>query len=589
MTYSITAELKDFISLSPHIKRLLKTACAIIMISEMIKIFPPFLFKQIVDLMVVYDPAKGISLELVGWLLAGYFGAMITTSLLDTARMRFLYTQIFNSETDVISTISKKLLSLDISFHETHNTGANMSKIYRGSSRLSDIMFHLVDTVIPIICQSIVTIVIFFWMSWEVGLSYLLFIPIFIYLLKLDVQATQPYRKRLQESFDTFAGTLAQSVSNIRTVKDFNAEDKEFGKAKTSLNKYLQAHNLRNIAGLRASFAEEAFVALARVATLSLGVWLMVHQRITPGSLVFLVTLSEKAYINLQRTYRVYYLLQDAAPSIERFKEINEQRITVKDNPTSKLRIHDGEVNFGDASFEYTKGTAAIDHVSFEIPARSVTALVGRSGGGKSTVAKLSLRHFDPSSGAILIDGHDIREYSLKSLRGAIGLVSQDVELFNESVHDNIAYGVSHGTERASRKEVIQAAKLAHAHEFISKLSKGYDALIGERGVRLSGGQKQRLAIARSLVKKPKILIFDEATSSLDAESERLVHSAIQGLMGRVTLIIIAHRFATIERADKIILLENGRVAEIGTHKELAAKKGIFAKLRKLQELGEVG
>ena len=221
MANSLYSELKDFIALSPYIQRLLKTSCAIIMISEVIKIFPPFIFKQIIDAMVVYDPAIGISLELVGWLLAGYFGAMVTTSLVDTVRMRFLYVQIFKSETDVISSIAKKLLSLDIAFHETHNTGANMSKIYRGSGRLTDIMFHLVDTVIPIICQSIVTIVIFFWMSWEVGLSYLLFIPIFIYLLKLDVQATQPYRARLHESFDAFAGTLAQSVFNIRTVKDF--------------------------------------------------------------------------------------------------------------------------------------------------------------------------------------------------------------------------------------------------------------------------------------------------------------------------------------------------------------------------------
>jgi ABC-type multidrug transport system fused ATPase/permease subunit len=219
--------------------------------------------------------------------------------------------------------------------------------------------------------------------------------------------------------------------------------------------------------------------------------------------------------------------------------------------------------------------------VSFTVRPKTTAALVGRSGSGKSTVVKLLLRQSDPKSGHVLVDETPVSGYSLKELRSKIAVVSQDVELFNESVAANIAYGAP----KASRAAVIKAAKMAHAHDFIMALPKKYDTVIGERGVKLSGGQKQRLAIARALLRDPKVLILDEATSSLDAESEARIHDAITGLSGKITLIIIAHRFSTIERADHVILLERGRVAESGTHEELLRKEGIFAKLRRLQKL----
>ncbi len=195
------------------------------------------------------------------------------------------------------------------------------------------------------------------------------------------------------------------------------------------------------------------------------------------------------------------------------------------------------------------------------------------------------LRHYDPTSGKVKIDGNNIEDYSFQNLRKNMAIVSQDVELFNETIYENIAYGV----ENVSMNDVINAAKMAYADEFIQKLPKKYKTKIGERGIRLSGGQKQRIAIARALLRKPKIIIFDEATSSLDSESEKKIHDAIYKLIGKQTLILIAHRFSTIQHANKIILLENGKVTEVGTQKELMKKKGIFAKLRKLQELGEVG
>ncbi len=566
------------------IPKLIYNAVGMIFIFELIKVIPPYIFKRVIDTFVTYDPVVGISLHMLAWLLGGYFGSMLLMTCCEMTSRRFLYMQIHRTEPDIGNRAVRKLLNLDVSYHERNNTGANMSKVFRGMQRVNEIMFQLVDVIIPIFFQSITTLIILFFISWEAAVAYIVFVPLFVFILLKESMYTQKYREKIHESHDRFAAIVAQSIINVRTVKDFNNEDREMQKSALPLREYNKALNMRNLIGVWNLGLEDFLINLARVLTLGFGVWLMIHGRITAGSLVFMVTLTEKAYINLQRVYRIYYVLQDAAPSVARFVAIRDEPVIVVDNPSSRLKMQHGSVCFKDVTFAYNKKSIALHNVSFDIKPKSVVALVGRSGCGKSTTVKLILRHFDPTYGCVLIDGRNVREYSLRNLRSSIGIVSQDVELFNESVADNIAYG----TPGVLKSEVVHAAKLANAHDFIRKLEHGYDTLIGERGVRLSGGEKQRLAIARALIKKPKIIIFDEATSSLDAESERYVHNSIKNLIGKVTLIIIAHRFATIQKVDKIILLENGYVAEIGTHNELLTKKGIFAKLRKLQQLGDL-
>ena len=577
-------EVKKFLGISPLIGRFLRKAVIFVAIFEIIKITPPYIFKNVIDSMVAYDPEVGISLSLVVWLVGGYLLSMSLMTLMEMINIRTLYMKIHNIEIDLLKKTLRKLLSLDLAYHQRENTGSKVSRILNGTSRVVDMMFRSLDMMLPSVIQSVVTLIIVAFTSPLIALIYVLFTPAFIFVLYRDARVTQKARERVQEEHETVWGLISQSVYNVRTVKDHDCEEYELARTSRPLSRFGRAVDTRNYLGVWCTGFEDILLSLGRVVTLAVGIFLMTRGEITPGGLVFVVTLTEKAYLNLQRLSKGYYFMQDAAPAIERLHKVFSQPVLVKEDPGSKSKIRTGQVDFHDVSFSYDGKKNALDDVSFTIESKSVTALVGRSGSGKTTAVNLILRHFDPTRGSIKIDGVDLRDYSFKELRSNVTIVSQDVEVFNDTVLENIAYGI----KGAARKDVVAAARLAHADGFIRRLDKGYDTLIGERGVRLSGGQKQRLAIARALLRKPKVLIFDEATSSLDAESERYIHSAIMGLAGKLTLIIIAHRFATIQKADKIILLEDGRLKEIGSHKELIRKKGIFYKLRKLQELGDV-
>ena len=587
MDDSLKKAMSEFFSLSPLLKQLFASSLVVNICFELVKILPPFFFTRLLDSLIVFDPAKGVSFSLVAVLVGAYFVSLGSLTACEVLFRHFVSTMISNTEADVLTRITRKLLSLDTLFHEQFNTGANINKIIKGSDRLVEFLYRIFDNVTPIAIQSVITLIILVWASWEVALTYVVFASIYACLMLYDAKITQKARERYTYCHSMFVGEIAQSIINIRTVKDFNNEAKELGKSKKWIDRYVEACQIRHRLSKRAVILEGAVQNTARVVTLALGVYLLVHQRFTPGLLVFIVTLTEKAYINLGNLSVSYFRLQDSMPSISAFSRLMRQHSAIKDDGDSAVRIEKGAIEFDRVSFRYdsrNRSTAAVKGLSFRIPDRSVTALVGRSGAGKSTIVKLLFRHFDPTAGSILIDGVDARKYSLENLRGGLALVSQDVELFNQSVFENIAYGAAN----ASEKDVVHAAKMAYAHEFIMAFPRGYDTRIGERGVRLSGGQKQRLAIARALVRKPKILVFDEATSSLDAESEKYIHQSIVGLIGKMTLVIIAHRFSTIARADRIILLDNGELKEVGSHQELLRKKGIFARLRRLQELGDL-
>lgn len=579
----IKGRLFDLLNLSPKVKKVLKVVLILTIIFELIKVIPPILFKEIIDWMVQFNPEEPVTLKFIAILVCGYFVSMLVMTAIEVVGKKMVFSRISAVEYDLTIRSFKKLLALDLTYHEKHNTGTSINKVLKGVHRVVDILFRLAEQLFPSIIQATITFVILSYLNWIIGLSFLVFVPLFVIVLIYGSTKTQKVREQYHKKYDQFAGLVNQSMSNIRTVKDFDNEEKELAKSRKVLNRFLKLILKRVKLGYRNMLWEDIIINTARFLTLGLSVWLMMNVSLTAGGLVLVMTLTEKAYLNLARLSRVYYHMQDAAPSIDRFKSIQQAPIRIKDKPKSARQIKQGRIEFENVTFKYGRKEYALRGIRFTVPAKSVAAFVGRSGSGKTTLMKLLLRHFDVTSGEIRIDGVPIDEYSLANLRKDVAIVSQDVELFNETIFDNIAYGV----KKANRQEVIKVAKLAHAHEFIMQFPKGYETLVGERGVKLSGGQKQRIAIARALLTKPKIMIFDEATSSLDSESEKFIHESIFGLVGKLTLIIIAHRFSTIEHADKIILLEKGKVKEIGTHEELMNKKGIFAKLRKLQELGE--
>lgn len=570
--------------LDPGILPLLKRSVLVILIFEIIKIIPPYIFKRVIDTLVAYDPTVGFDIRLLLFLLGGYLVSMTIMAAYEVFQIRHLIPKAFRIERDLMLRALGKLLSLEISYHQRENTGAKLSRIFKGCMKVVDFIFRGIESIVPAVMQSIVTLIVLLFFSGWVALVYVIFCPIFIYVLYRDAMTTQKAREKIQQQYEEASGIIGQSVFNVRTVKDFDCEDHEIGKAKAPLERYLKAIDIRNWIGAKNTGMEDSLINVARVMTLAIAVYLMTQGKMTPGTLVFVVTLTEKGYLNLQRLSRGYFMIQDSAPSIDRLKRLMDEPIHIKDNPEGHDHMAQGRIRYNDVYFAYKKGKYALKGIDIEIVPKSVVALVGRSGSGKTTAAHLLLRHHDPTKGAITIDGIDLRDYRLSALRKNISIVSQEVEVFNDTLANNIAYGM----KSPKRKDIIRCAKLANAHDFIMKLDKGYDTLIGERGVRLSGGQRQRLAIARALMRDPKIMVFDEATSSLDAESEKTIHDAILGLAGKLTLVIIAHRFSTINHADKIILLEDGKVKEVGTHKELMQKKGIFARLHKLQELGEV-
>lgn len=577
----IGTELKLILALSVELKRLIISVAVLTTVFEVIKIVPPAIFKETIDHLLTVDFAVSGYGKIIQ-LLVLYLVALMAMNILDIFGERVVSQGILRSEMDILEKVLRKLLALDLRYHEQNETGRSVSRLLRGQGRINELMWHLNLSLLPAIAQSLLTVAILFYVGWQLGVVFIITVPIFLALMINGGEQTQPLREAYYRHFDEFSGSVVQSLVNIRTVKDFNAEAYELNKAKKHLGAYKGSYLSRMKVGFAHLFYEDIIVSIGRVLTLGVGVWLFVVGRLSAGNLVFVMTLTEKAFLTLLRIHRAYFFVQDAEPAVTQFHKLLNTSPAIKPSPNSAKQITQGKIEFRNVRFTYIEGKAeALNGIDMTIAPRQSVAFVGRSGSGKSTLVRLILRHFDPTHGTVLLDDHPLTEYSREGLGNGIAVVSQDVELFNDTVSANIAYGLEGVTE----DELLAATKAAAAHDFISNLVNGYDTLIGERGIKLSGGQKQRLAIARALLRRPKILIFDEATSSLDAEAERYIQNAIDQLIGKVTIIIIAHRFATIERAEMIYLLENGEILEQGKQKELLAKDGIYRKLRELQRI----
>jgi ABC-type multidrug transport system fused ATPase/permease subunit len=574
-------QMRDVLALSSEIRSLLLTVAVFTTVFEILKVLPPAIFTKIIDLLLSSGTAD-LGLGLMPELLVAYLFSLLVMNFLDIAGETIINKGILRSELDILGRIFNKLLSLDVRYHEQNETGRSINRLLRGQGRINELMWHLNLALLPATAQCLVTVCVLFYLGWELGVVFLAVVPIFLLLMFYGGDRTQPLREAYYGHLDEFSGSVAQSLLNVRTVKDFSAEQYEYDKAQSYLAKYSSAFQKRLSVGLSHLFIEDIVVSVGRVATLAVGIWLYVQGAISAGSLVLVMTLTEKAFLTLLRIHRVYFFVQDAEPAVTQFHKVLSTQPSVIAPESSPLIVNQGAIEFRGTSFSYLEGKVeAVKDLTIQIDARQTVAFVGRSGSGKTTLVKLLLRHFDPTSGEIFVDGERINNYSRQALAKAISVVSQDVELFNDTVTANLVYGLSGVTG----EEIEAAARAAAAHDFIVNLVSGYDTIIGERGVKLSGGQKQRLAIARALLRKPKILIFDEATSSLDAEAERYIQQAIDSLIGQVTIIIIAHRFSTIERADMVFLLEDGKLLESGTHKDLLVLGGVYQRLRELQRI----
>lgn len=564
----------------------IKLLIVLIILLEIVSFGVPYLLKLIIDLLANFEKEN---LSQMLYLILGIFLFGETSVILHYIKDKKIFNFLVNIEKFLTDKSHKRLLFLDLAFHEKENTGNKITKIQRGVVKIDELFSHFFWEVLPTMFQLLFTVVILFAIDWRFGVVILVFSSIFITLsIKLNKEA-HPYREEGFVKQEKAFGIMAQNIININTVKSYAKEDQELKQFKSLSQEIKNAFRTQLMKIGNYNVVRGFLIDLGRALLLIFAVYLAYNGEITVGSVVFVFTISEKALLSSYRISRIYDRIMDSSEAIQRFNDLFKQEPAIK-NPKNGLMPKPtevkGQIEFKNVEFAYGKKEEnALHKVNAKINSGQVTALVGPSGGGKTTLARMVYRHYDPQKGRVLLDGKNLKEYDLYNFRRAIAIVPQEVEIFNASVKENIAYA----NPKASMKEVKEAARIANAEEFIDKLKDGYNTLVGERGIKLSGGQRQRVGIARAILANPRILIFDEATSNLDSHSEQLIQKAMDRISQNRTTIIIAHRLSTIQKADNIIVLENGQIAEQGTHASLAQSQGgLYHKLLQLQNMGEV-
>ena len=482
---------------------------------------------------------------------------------------------------DLRNEVYGHLQQLSLSWFHSRRSGALTSRLTNDIALVRGALAAGFSNLVKSIFLLAVCLFWIFWTSWKLALLSLLVLPPSLLLI---VWLGKKLRRRstiTQERMADLNAILQETLSGIRVVKAFSMEGFEQRKFGRAAQNYFRAFVRQRRLGAMAGPLSEYLGVVATVAVLWYGGnEILLRRAIEPQQFfIFLFAMLQlmsplKALSNINAT------LQEGLAAAERIFRILDTPPTVTSKPDARpAGVVTRAIEFDNVSFRYGQGDEVLRDISFEVPSGSMVALVGPSGAGKSTLVDLVARFYDPTAGAIRVDGHDLRDLELGSWRRMLGVVTQEPILFNDTVWSNIAYGV----DGAAEASVHLAARAANAERFIGEMPEGYQTRIGDRGVRLSGGERQRLAIARAIFKNPPLLLLDEATSSLDSESELLVQKALEALFQGRTVFVIAHRLSTIQRADRIVVLDQGRIVQTGTHEELAAAPGLYQKLHRLQ------
>jgi ATP-binding cassette subfamily B protein/subfamily B ATP-binding cassette protein MsbA len=465
-------------------------------------------------------------------------------------------------------------------YYHDKQTGELLSRATNDTSTFEVLIAHAVPDLVANILVLLGVTAILFYIHPLLALLTIIPVPVLTYSGFLFSRKVLPYFRKAQKSLAELNAVLQDNISGMKEIQVFNQQKKEKSRVATRAADYTLAI-LRGLK-LGAIFhpSVEMLTSFGTVIVVGFGGYLAINGILQVSDIVGFILYLNLFYQPISTLARVSEDLQQAVAGAERVYSILDTDPDIKDSPGAReIKRAEGKITFDRVYFHYVENIPVLTDVSFTAQAGQMVALVGPTGVGKTTIISLIARFYDPVSGNIYLDGHNLKDITLSSLRNQISIVLQDVFLFHGTVAENIAYGV----KNAGQEEIARAAKIARAHDFICKLPEGYQTVIGERGVKLSGGQKQRLAIARAVLRNTPILILDEATASVDVETEAKIQQAIQELTGSRTIIVIAHRLSTIKRADQILVLEDGRIVERGTHDELIKQKGLYHELCKIQ------
>ena len=549
----------------------------LLLAASILELVRPYLIGRVVDL-----AASRVPWSQVAWILVVFLAAVVLRSgviLVRNFRMQQIGMRI---TCDMRVNIFRHLQSLSLRFYDARHTGKIVSRISTDTGALYSLVTGASVNLIGDIVTIVGVMVLLLNANWQLAIVTYAILPLFIANYRWHRRRLRIESRRHRQNWDKVMSFLHERISSTRLVRAFAMEGVEVANFQKRIEADFANFTRITWRNTLLTVGADLLSGLGVFVVLAFGSWLVMQpgSAFTVGQLTAFLFYLGLLYAPITRIVDSNAVMQQAATSLEKIFALLDTRPHIPENESlPALRNLVGTVTFEDVSFAYRPQHKTLHHLDFEIPPGATFALVGPSGSGKSTLITLMARFYDPTEGRILFDGKNIRDFNVHSLRRQIGIVMQDNILFSGTIADNIRYG----RPGASDAEMREAAEAAHADEFISKLTHGYETWLGEKGVQLSGGQRQRIAIARVVLKDPRILILDEATSALDTESERLVQDALEKLMTRRTSIVIAHRLSTIVKATRILVLDQGRIVEQGSHQELLSKNGLYHRLHNMQ------